>query len=66
MSRKRAVNRSRGGIVECFLEAVAVESRITGDPQQPLIRVSEVHDVTSFCAYVWTDSCPQVVCERMG
>ena len=56
VSCKRAVDRTRCGVMKRFLQAVAMHSGIARDPQQPLIRVRVVHDIAGFCAHIWANA----------
>ena len=56
VARETAVDGSRRSVVEGLLETVAVYARIACDPQQPLVRVGVVDDITRLRPHVGADA----------
>jgi len=60
VTRESAVDRARGCVVKRLLEAIAVDARIAGNAEQPLVRICKVNDVARLSAHVRPNACPRV------
>ena len=62
VSREGPVDRTRRSVVEGFLESVTVHTGVAGNPQQPLIGVGVVNDVTRLSADIRPDPRESFLC----